>query len=170
MASSEDKAAIEQLEQKTIRLTFDGVSRYATPLLRKPKVPTLHAPPMALMVNSSKELWFLPHHLVHHNIKGRHMFGCNIRRRAWLDWQAGTRAWRERGQQEHVEAKGQEGQPLLQGKATSDNTRRELSQSTPARTSRKRQASRHLHVCREDQTSQHLHARLGRGKPAGTCT
>ncbi|KAK0149995.1 hypothetical protein N1851_009229 [Merluccius polli] len=47
--SGEDKAAMEQLEQKTIRVTVDGVPRYATPLLRKPNAPTLHAPSTAVM-------------------------------------------------------------------------------------------------------------------------
>lgn len=49
ICSGEDKAAMEQLEQKTIRVTVDGVSRYATPLLHKPNGPTLHAPPTAVM-------------------------------------------------------------------------------------------------------------------------
>lgn len=49
ICSDEDKAAMKQLEQKTIRVTVDGVSRYATPLLHKPNAPTLHAPPMAVM-------------------------------------------------------------------------------------------------------------------------
>lgn len=47
--SGEDKAAMEQLEQKTIRYIVDGVSHYATPLLHKPNAPTLHAPPVAVM-------------------------------------------------------------------------------------------------------------------------
>lgn len=49
ICSGEDKAAMKQLEQKTIRVTVDGVSRYATPLLHKPNAPTLHAPPTAVM-------------------------------------------------------------------------------------------------------------------------
>ena len=40
---------MEQLEQKTIRVTVDDVSRYATPLLRKSNSPKLHAPPTAVM-------------------------------------------------------------------------------------------------------------------------
>ena len=43
--SGEDKAATEQLEQKTIRITVEGVSCCATPLLRKPDAPTLHPQP-----------------------------------------------------------------------------------------------------------------------------
>lgn len=116
--SGEDKAAMEQLEQKTIRVTVDGASRYATPLLHKPNAPTLHAPSAAVMallraterrlgsnaeqaavyneeihklekagyavkinadgVSSSKESWFLPHHLVCHNNKARVVFNCSF--------------------------------------------------------------------------------------------
>ncbi|KAF0029308.1 hypothetical protein F2P81_018413 [Scophthalmus maximus] len=47
--SVEDKAAIEQLEQKTVRVTIDAVSRYATPLLHKRNAPILHVPPTAVM-------------------------------------------------------------------------------------------------------------------------
>ena len=116
--SGEDKVAMEQLEQQTIRVNVDGVSRYATPLLRKPNAQALHAPPTAVMallraterrlannaeqaavyneeihklekagyvvkineeeVSSSKQSWFLPHHLVYHNGKARVVFNCSF--------------------------------------------------------------------------------------------
>ncbi|XP_063321729.1 uncharacterized protein LOC134619834 [Pelmatolapia mariae] len=47
--SGEDKAAIERLEQGTVRVTVDGVVRYATPLLRRQNAPVLRAPPTAVM-------------------------------------------------------------------------------------------------------------------------
>ncbi|XP_034095661.1 uncharacterized protein LOC117562007 [Gymnodraco acuticeps] len=47
--SGEDKAAIELLEDKTVRVKVDDVSRYATPLLRKQSAPSLHVPPTATM-------------------------------------------------------------------------------------------------------------------------
>lgn len=49
ICSGEDKAAMKQLERKTMRVTADGVSRYAAPLLHKPNTPTLHAPPLVEM-------------------------------------------------------------------------------------------------------------------------
>lgn len=47
--SGEDKAALEKLEQKSIRVSVDGVSRYAVPLLRRKNMPLLHASPNAVM-------------------------------------------------------------------------------------------------------------------------
>ncbi|XP_034733444.1 uncharacterized protein LOC117948085 [Etheostoma cragini] len=47
--SKQDQAAINTLEKQTIRVTVDGVARYATPLLRKEAAPRLHAPPAAVM-------------------------------------------------------------------------------------------------------------------------
>lgn len=40
---------MEQLEEKNLRVTVDGVARYATPLLRRPNAPILQAPPTAVM-------------------------------------------------------------------------------------------------------------------------
>ncbi|XP_073718868.1 uncharacterized protein [Misgurnus anguillicaudatus] len=47
--SKQDQVAISTLEKQTIRVTVDGVARYATPLLRKAASPRLHAPPAAVM-------------------------------------------------------------------------------------------------------------------------
>ncbi|KAK7944426.1 hypothetical protein WMY93_000154 [Mugilogobius chulae] len=47
--SGEDKAALEQLEQQSVRVTIDGVNRYAVPLLRKKSACQLHASPNAVM-------------------------------------------------------------------------------------------------------------------------
>ncbi|KAL0199202.1 hypothetical protein M9458_007742, partial [Cirrhinus mrigala] len=47
--SRQDKAALALLEQKTVRVTVDGVNRYATPLLRKGDSPKFQASPNAVM-------------------------------------------------------------------------------------------------------------------------
>ncbi|XP_054860442.1 uncharacterized protein LOC129347387 [Amphiprion ocellaris] len=47
--SGEDKAALEQLEQNSVWVTVDGVSRYAVPLLRRKNPPILKASPNAIM-------------------------------------------------------------------------------------------------------------------------
>ncbi|KAL6483178.1 hypothetical protein MHYP_G00080500 [Metynnis hypsauchen] len=47
--SKQDQLAVNTLDQRTVRVTVDGIARYATPLLRKPVAPKLHAPPLAVM-------------------------------------------------------------------------------------------------------------------------
>lgn len=47
--SKQDQMAVHTLEKQTLRVTVDGVARYATPLLRKPDAVKLHAPPTAVM-------------------------------------------------------------------------------------------------------------------------
>lgn len=47
--SGEDKAALEQLEQKSVRVLVDGVNRYAVPILRRKNSQLLHASPRAVM-------------------------------------------------------------------------------------------------------------------------
>ncbi|KAL6476782.1 hypothetical protein MHYP_G00152810 [Metynnis hypsauchen] len=47
--SKQDQLAVNTLDQRTVRVTVDGIACYATPLLRKPVTPKLHAPPLAVM-------------------------------------------------------------------------------------------------------------------------
>lgn len=47
--SGEDIAAVEQLEQKTVRVTVHGMSCYATPLLHKQNSPMLQTTPSSGM-------------------------------------------------------------------------------------------------------------------------
>ncbi|XP_043990554.1 uncharacterized protein LOC122841353 [Gambusia affinis] len=47
--SKQDQLAVNTLEQRTVRVTVDGIARYATPLLRKSTAPKLHALPLAVM-------------------------------------------------------------------------------------------------------------------------
>ncbi|XP_019218180.1 uncharacterized protein LOC109203254 [Oreochromis niloticus] len=47
--SKEDQKALEALEQRTIRVQVEGVTRYATPLLRRNDSPRLWAPRLALL-------------------------------------------------------------------------------------------------------------------------
>lgn len=47
--SKQDQLAVNTLDQRTVRVTVDGIARYATPLLRKPAASKLHAPPSAVM-------------------------------------------------------------------------------------------------------------------------
>ncbi|KAL0156947.1 hypothetical protein M9458_048193, partial [Cirrhinus mrigala] len=63
--SKQDRDALTVLETKTKRVEVDGVSRYATPLLRKGNAPALHAGPESVMallraterrLNSNSEL------------------------------------------------------------------------------------------------------------------
>ncbi|KAL3979043.1 ATP-binding cassette, subfamily B (MDR/TAP), member 9 [Sarotherodon galilaeus] len=102
--SRQDAEAIQRLEERTIRVTIDGVNRYATPLLWKKNLPpsscytrgkpqkaaaysreiqkllqagfvTAVAPEEAAVSNCS---WFIPHHMVHHNGKDRIVFNCSF--------------------------------------------------------------------------------------------
>ncbi|KAL4008256.1 hypothetical protein ACER0C_002108 [Sarotherodon galilaeus] len=104
--SKEDQKALEALEQRTTRVQVEGVTRYATPLLRRNDSPRLWAPRLALLpqlrsterqiardpgqaetycqevhklevVDCSSESWYLPHHVVHHNNKARLVFNCS---------------------------------------------------------------------------------------------
>ncbi len=47
--SKQDQRAMEMLEEKTVCVLVDGVSRYATPLLRQKNAAHLQAPPAAVM-------------------------------------------------------------------------------------------------------------------------
>ncbi|XP_076857121.1 uncharacterized protein LOC143511024 [Brachyhypopomus gauderio] len=47
--SKQDQLAVNTLDQRTVRVTVNGIARYATPLLRKLVAPKLHAPPSAVM-------------------------------------------------------------------------------------------------------------------------
>lgn len=47
--SKQDKLALDLLQLKTVRVDVDGVMRYATPLLRAPNIPVLHAPKEAVL-------------------------------------------------------------------------------------------------------------------------
>lgn len=47
--SRQDAEAIQKLEEKTVRVTVDGVKRYATPLVWKENPPLLHATPEAVL-------------------------------------------------------------------------------------------------------------------------
>lgn len=47
--SKEDQQALEVLEQRTVKVEVDGVTRYATPLLRRKSSPTLWAPKHILL-------------------------------------------------------------------------------------------------------------------------
>lgn len=49
--SRQDAKAIQRLKEKTIRVTVDGVRRYATPLLWKENVPPLHATQEAVLAH-----------------------------------------------------------------------------------------------------------------------
>ncbi|KAI4884383.1 hypothetical protein NFI96_011230, partial [Prochilodus magdalenae] len=115
--SKEDQQALELLEQSTTKVEVDGVTRYATPLLRRKGSPLLWAPKATLLpqlrnterrlakdpvladtycqeiqklellgyakplppatVDSSKESWYLPHHVVYHNGKARIVYNCS---------------------------------------------------------------------------------------------
>ncbi|KAI3370007.1 hypothetical protein L3Q82_024436, partial [Scortum barcoo] len=96
--SRRDQEAMNLLEAKTRRVEVDGVLRYATPLLRHRekrlgrdpvKAEAYQAEIMKLkkagyvsrisheQVKTSKESWFIPHHLVTHNGKNRIVFNCS---------------------------------------------------------------------------------------------
>ncbi len=47
----QDQEALDLLKSKTVRVMIDGVSRYATPLLRKKDMPILQAPKEAVLSN-----------------------------------------------------------------------------------------------------------------------
>lgn len=47
--SKQDQQAVNTLDQRTVHVKVDGIARYATPLLRKPAAPKLHAPPVGVM-------------------------------------------------------------------------------------------------------------------------
>lgn len=47
--TKQDKLALDLLRRKTVRIKVDGVMRYATPLLRAPNFPVLHAPKEAVL-------------------------------------------------------------------------------------------------------------------------
>lgn len=49
MRSREDTEALALLEQKSVRVTVDGVSRYAVPLLRRRNSPLLNTSPNAVI-------------------------------------------------------------------------------------------------------------------------
>lgn len=49
--SKQDHEAMDLLQAKTVRVEVDGVLRYATPLLRVKNMPTLSAPPEAVLAN-----------------------------------------------------------------------------------------------------------------------
>ncbi|KAI7812768.1 hypothetical protein IRJ41_008898 [Triplophysa rosa] len=82
--SKQDRHALTLLQTHTARVEVDGLTRYATPLLRHPKLSEAYCMEMKKLqkagylaeissqeTEKSAESWYIPHHIVEHSDKNR---------------------------------------------------------------------------------------------------